>query len=89
MRGLVTACGVEDFLSAGREIDRSQVPLIVAAVARIAAVRYIKVRRAGGRCGRKRRGTLLVEALQGSDLRPAASDDFGAVAELIRGWRWT
>ncbi len=43
MDGLVTAQGVEDFLDACGEVDRRHMPLVVAPIARIAAVGCIEV----------------------------------------------
>src|SRR5438309_9427067 len=83
MNGLIAAGGVEDFLRTRGEIDRGHVTLIVAVVARIAAVHDVKIADAvrGRDCQRRR--TLFVEALESRQLRPAASDDFGAVADLV------
>ena len=83
MHGLVAARSVEDVLRAGRQVDRGDVTLIVAVVARVAAVHDIEIGRPVRGRDRERRRTLFVETLECGRLRPAAVDDFGAVADLI------
>ena len=83
MNGLVAAGGVEDSLRTRREVDRGHVALIVAVVARIAAVHDVKIADAVRGRDRQRRRTLLIEALESRQLRPPATDDFGAVADLV------
>src|SRR5262249_18617422 len=71
----LTAHGVEDFLRTGTQIDGREVALVVAGVARVAAVEDVKKRRAVGRGGGERRRSFLVEALERRELRPAAARD--------------
>ncbi len=81
MDGLVGAGGVPHLLRAGREIDRRDMPLVVAGIARIAAVRDIEIgrARADGR-DRERWGALLDVGLERRHLRPAAGRDRSTIA---------
>src|SRR6266498_4221046 len=83
MTGLIAAGGIEDVLRTRGEVDRGYVTLIVAVVARIAAVHDVKIANAVRGRDRQRRRTLFVEALKSRQLRPAATDDFSAVADLV------
>ena len=80
----VAAVGVEDVLAAGGQIDGGQVALVIAIVAGIAAVGHVEVARAvPGGGDRQGGGALLVEALEGGRLRPAAPRHLRAIANRV------
>ncbi len=84
VHGLIAAVRVEDVLRPAREIDRGHVPLVVAPVAGIAAVRDVEtgmpVLRDGDREGRR---SLLVEPFERRDLRPPSGRRLDSVPDAI------
>src|SRR5438105_4183369 len=83
MNCLIAAGSVENSLRAGTKVDRRHVALVVAVVTWIASVHHVEISCATGRRERERGRAFFVEALEGGRLRPASTQDFSAIADLI------